>query len=135
MSAADMSEIKAILMRKLVYILLIAYILVIVKPMLPLAIDTIAHTFWKNQHMLVVHEVNGKFHVHTELVNGARQSEKEKHTVSNKAEVQECVQVRYSYLKHPAAAMPVATAHRHCYLCYYARAHVHINYPPPRAGA
>ena len=126
-----MREIKTLLMRKLAYILLVAYTLVVIKPILPIAVDALSHTFWKGQH-IAVHEINGKFHVHTELANAAKQTEKEKHTTSSKVDIQECVQVSYPTLINNAS-IPSTTIHKYIYLCYFALAHSHLLYPPPRA--
>ncbi len=40
--------------------------------------DDLAHTFWKDAHMRVVHTVNGRQHVHYELRKAVEGSEKDK---------------------------------------------------------
>lgn len=59
-------------------LVLCCYILFIFKPAMPFVADKIAHTFWENYHILTVHQVNGKFHVHLEMANDAKQSGKDK---------------------------------------------------------
>lgn len=59
-------------------LLLFAYALFVLKPVMPILIDNLAHTFWKNVHIAVVHKVNGKEHVHYELARAAKDLDKEK---------------------------------------------------------
>lgn len=132
LDAADMRELKMMLLHKLTWIVLIAYTLLLVKPVLPIAADKIAHTFWNTQHMLTVHEVNGKFHVHQEMVQGARQTEKEKHAASSKADVQECVQVAVPSMPI-VVAYPVWSEKNSAYLCNYTHLFQRINYLPPKS--
>jgi len=75
---------KVLLMKRIAWLILVAYTLLIFKPVMPVVIDVLAHTFWEQQHLLTVHEVNGKFHVHNELVNASHQSEKDKQSASGK---------------------------------------------------
>lgn len=58
--------------------LLVAYTLFLLKPVMPVIIDGLAHAFWKNVHVAVVHKVNGKEHVHYELKKVAAENEKHK---------------------------------------------------------
>jgi hypothetical protein len=69
---------KAILMGKLARVLLFAYILLMFKPVMPILADMMAHTFWLQKHLMEVHEVNGKFHIHTELGRAAHQSDSQR---------------------------------------------------------
>lgn len=43
------------------------YAFALVRPILPVVKDVVAHTFFKMQHMATVHVENGKYHVHLEL--------------------------------------------------------------------
>jgi len=54
--------------RIFIYLLLAMYVFGLVKPVLPLAKDFVAHTFFKLDHLATVHYENGKFHVHAELM-------------------------------------------------------------------
>jgi hypothetical protein len=78
-SPANTGEpLKRKLMRDLSWLILFSYILLIFNPVMPIVADVMAHTFWEKQHLLTVHEVNGKFHVHFELIRNAKQAEKDK---------------------------------------------------------
>ena len=44
-----------------------------------------AHTFWEDYHVLTVHSINGKFHVHLELKMAAKHSDKDKSASSSKS--------------------------------------------------
>ncbi|MBS1685814.1 MAG: hypothetical protein JSS76_13780 [Bacteroidetes bacterium] len=58
---------KAIMMVKASKFILFFYILSVFRPVVPLVSDAIAHTFYEQQHIMQVHEVNGKFHIHDEI--------------------------------------------------------------------
>ena len=49
------------------YILLLSYVIVQLRPLTVLVEDVIAHTFFKMQHMATVHYENGHYHLHNEL--------------------------------------------------------------------
>lgn len=49
------------------YILLLSYVIVQLRPLTVLVEDVIAHTFFKMQHMATVHYENGHYHLHQEL--------------------------------------------------------------------
>ena len=49
------------------YGLLYIYGFALLKPILPIANDIIAHAFFKIQHLSTIHIENGKYHVHQEL--------------------------------------------------------------------
>ncbi len=57
--------------------LMLAYALFLLKPVMPIIIDALAHTFYESVHIAVVHRVHGKEHVHYELRKAAAESEKE----------------------------------------------------------
>lgn len=120
-------------MRKIGWVLIIAYTLVMMKPVLPVVADAMAHTFWKSQHMLVVHEVNGKFHVHTEMAQSAKQTEKEKHTNSYKIDLQDCLHVSIPFATAAAATYAATTIKHGTFLCQYPFAEKLMDYPPPQA--
>ena len=113
---------------------MLAYTLLMIKPILPVIADAMAHSFWKSQHILTVHEVNGKFHVHKELVKASKDDEKRKQHTGNKFENSDYVHVPYaaiSVVVFPATISIYAT-----YKSNYTSFHVNSDYPPPKyAGA
>jgi hypothetical protein len=66
--------------KAIIYAFLCIYSFAVIKPVLPIANDIIAHTFYKMQHMATVHFENGKYHIHAEL---ARESDQQKDSKGN----------------------------------------------------
>ncbi len=118
-------------MRKLAWLLIFSYTLLLLNPVMPVLMDLMAHTFWEQQHMLTVHEVNGKFHVHQEVSKAAHHSHKES-TNSSKYEV-------LAYVSQPTTVSnnePVAYFERTCYpslAIYFPSSSSLSDYPPPKA--
>jgi hypothetical protein len=48
-------------------LLLVCYAALLMRPVGPVLTDTVAHIFWKSEHMATVHFENGKYHVHVEI--------------------------------------------------------------------
>lgn len=57
--------------------LVCVYSFALLKPVMPVVNDVVAHTFFKMQHMATVHYENGKHHLHVELLSGLDEQEKE----------------------------------------------------------
>lgn len=53
--------------KPVIYILLLFYVAVQLKPLTAVVQDVIGHTFFKMQHIATVHYENGHYHLHTEL--------------------------------------------------------------------
>lgn len=85
-----MADLREWLCGRVAWILLIAYALLLVKPAMPVLIDDMAHTFWNEQHMLTVHEVNGAFHMHNDMAKAEKQ-EKQKHATEANADTHDCI--------------------------------------------
>ena len=59
-------------MKKLLtYILIYAYAVALIKPVIPLVFDCIAHALYEFEHLAVVHEHHGTYHVDSELREAA----------------------------------------------------------------
>ncbi|MCW3076027.1 MAG: hypothetical protein JWO32_636 [Bacteroidetes bacterium] len=56
-----------------IYLLLLLYVAVQLKPITAVFEDVLAHTFYKAQHMATIHFENGKYHLHTDLKEIAEQ--------------------------------------------------------------
>ncbi len=60
-------------MKKLLtYLVLYAYVVSLVKPVVPIISDLIAHTFYQLEHISVVHQHNGVYHVDKELEEASK---------------------------------------------------------------
>jgi hypothetical protein len=104
------------------------------KPVMPVVMDVLAHTFWEQQHMLVVHEVNGQFHVHNELISVSHPSEKDKESAAAKFQVEECIPVTavfYYQCLHNALQKQAYRLHT----CVYPSSFPEIDAPPPKLQA
>ena len=67
----------------LLYIILLSYAVVMLKPVLPYINDVISHTFFYAHHMATVHYENGKYHVHYEIARDIKDQKSDKSTSSN----------------------------------------------------
>ena len=54
------------------YIVLLAYSMVMLKPASPYIKDIFAHVFYYSKHMATVHYEHGKMHVHYEVMDNAK---------------------------------------------------------------
>jgi hypothetical protein len=59
----------------LIYLMLSVYVFGLIKPVMPLVNDVLAHTFFKNSHMATIHYENGRYHMHLELQQEITKSE------------------------------------------------------------
>lgn len=55
------------------YYLLLLYITVMCKPIIPLVQDVWAHAFYEQEHIATVHHQNGQNHVHYEVAKAANE--------------------------------------------------------------
>ena len=66
-------------MKKIVlYIVLLSYTVVLLKPAIPHVSDLVSHVFFYAKHMATVHKENGKYHVHFETAKNADKETSEK---------------------------------------------------------
>ncbi len=104
---------KLKMMRDLARLVLFAYVLLVLNPVMPIVADIVAHTFWEKEHLLTVHEVNGKYHVHFDLIRNAKQADKDKSAKNSKADTEEYLPLttsvvytfpNYNYIQRSYAA-------------------------------
>lgn len=50
-----------------IYLMLGIYTFGLIKPVMPLVKDVIAHAFFEDSHVAAVHYENGRYHIHLEL--------------------------------------------------------------------
>lgn len=67
----------------LLYIILLSYAVIMLKPVLPYINDVISHTFFYAHHMATAHYENGKYHVHYEIARDIKDQKSDKGTSSN----------------------------------------------------
>ncbi len=114
--------------------LIIAYAIFLLKPVMPIIMDALAHAFYRSVHIAVVHRVHGKEHVHYELRKAAAESEnsglEQKHKLILADEV-----YTLPVPQTTAAALMifVLLKKRHpLYRCAHYDADMARNYPPPK---
>ena len=114
------------------YIVLISYSMLLLKPVLPLVNDWIAHVFFYAHHMATMHYENGKYHVHYEMAKDAKEEKSDKNNTASKKE-NEVTEHMISLFVQPGLSLnslinkfflPVTPA--------VISGNVQVNYPPPR---
>jgi hypothetical protein len=115
----------------ILYMLLFTYSTLILKPVMPYVSDAVAHVFWYSKHMATVHYVNGKFHVHREMMEAAKQSNKEKTPYLEKKEQGQNVHVIGKIMK---LDFVVVLIDRYYYSTSATQLFGHLthDYPPPK---
>jgi hypothetical protein len=76
-----MKKQEAHIKKAFIMMMLCIYAFGLIKPVLPLMKDAIAHTFFKASHMSTVHYENGKYHLHMELSDEVKKSESKQNPV------------------------------------------------------
>lgn len=86
----------------MVYILLGIYAFALIRPIIPVVKDVIAHVFFEIDHMATVHYENGKYHVHKELLKSG-----EKPETTDSAERVAMSELLSSHLKNTSVQIPL----------------------------
>jgi hypothetical protein len=122
---------KKKLIRDVACLVLFSYSLLIFNAFIPIAADVVAHTFWEKEHLLTVHQVNGKFHVHIQIVNAAKQAGTDKSSGNLKFGSEDYSHVLFtadnSFSHTHFINQPYAT-----YTSTYPVSYPDMDYPPPR---
>lgn len=102
------------------------------KPVLPYVSDFVNHVFFYTQHMATVHNENGKYHVHKEIVDNKKKAASQKELPSSKKENSANDHISFQQKESTVVSLlnrvfqiPVSAALQHNYLPG--------DYPPPRA--
>jgi hypothetical protein len=118
--------------KALLYLLLFSYTTLVCKPLLPSLSDAIAHIFWYSDHMATVHYEQGKYHVHYEYQQAAKNEYPQKDTNLPKSAdtVSEHLAVIDTYHSfHPA----VTTVYLSIASSHLLHTHLDSDIPPPKA--
>ena len=113
----------------ILYLLLFTYTTSIIKPVLPYSSDFIAHLFWYSEHIATVHCVNGKYHVHYEVMEATKKSSSEKGNLSKNVSSDDhlLAKVLANFPQNPVSNNDF-TAFSSALLS----AHLKSDYPPPK---
>jgi hypothetical protein len=115
-----------------IYILLASYAIMIVRPVVPYISDTIAHTFWRYQHISTVHFENGKYHTHYEVLEAAKKTDPEKASHSGKTDtnIGEHFSTSSNYnISLPALSIVSSFPYSPSNIC---STYLFFDYPPPK---
>lgn len=113
------------------YLVLFSYTIIILKPVLPVASDTLAHVFWKLEHISTVHSHDGDDHVHQEIIKTEAQDKQGKTTIPPRYEVSVnphlITNISYDFL-----IVPGIQIHNTSSLLYHPQASTEQDDPPPK---
>ncbi len=114
----------------LTYLVLIAYLAGLVKPVLPIFLDVIAHTFHELEHTNTIHKHNGENHVHVEIT-ATKKEETNSNTPTHKIEVSANPHL-LSKLLFDFSIQPITQNLSSLFRAYDLSAYLFVDYPPPR---
>lgn len=60
--------------RQVSTLLFVCYAALLLRPLIPVLADGLAHILWKTEHLATVHYENGKYHVHVEVAKNEENS-------------------------------------------------------------
>lgn len=103
------------------------------KPVLPVLYDKVAHLCWEYEHLQVVHQHNGIYHVDQDLRDMSDKNEKESTNGSYKFEVSDYLHVISSNTIYDFAMALTVKKNFPLSSIYFPIAHRETDYPPPKA--
>ena len=111
---------------------MLIYITAMCKPVLPLVNDFLSHTFWKTEHIAIVHYENGKNHLHYELKKVNDQNNNDSNSPAPKSSESVSVHVfsqnNYDF-SHRIISEQKHLTGSYCLLSTF----IKLNTPPPKA--
>ena len=113
----------------LLHILLFAYVLTIVKPVVPYVTDAMAHAFWYADHIKTVHHQHGGDHVHYELSEDAKKNMPDKNSSKKDDSGSDHLAVE---LKHDVSGNNFITSHSLFNTEGYNNPSQSFDAPPPK---
>jgi hypothetical protein len=87
---------KKKLTRDVSVLVLSCYTLLIFGNLAPVFADVLAHTFWEKEHLMTVHQSQGMYHVHFQMVNAEKQSAKDKPSGTSRSNADSVTHLIYS---------------------------------------
>ncbi len=105
--------------------------MIILRPVLPLATDALAHVFWKLEHLSVVHSHDGDDHVHQEIIETEAQGQPGKTTVPFRYEVSVNPHL-IAKIAYDFSIVPGIQTHNTTSLFYHPQASLELEDPPPK---
>lgn len=118
--------------QSIAYYLIFFYAAALLKPVLPLVKDFLAHTFTQEHHIVTVHQHAGSTHVHKEIAATAKQHHSDEK--APKIIFSEPVSVHLSYTQNENC-FPFSTVKESPYsifLCIFSKPILDRVVPPPK---
>lgn len=112
--------------------LLLSYLVILVKPILPHVSDFLAHAFWKYEHIATVHQENGTSHVHYELEKAAEKDQSDNPIPILKADAFDTPHVMLQQA-YDFSLQAVVLNHHSIFSVFYPGISLKGHYQPPRA--
>ena len=120
------------LMKFCTRLVMISYALLMLKPVMPILLDNMAHSLWAKQHYRLVHKHGGEEHVHLELQKIVKEDAQDNREAKHKFQSETT--------PHLAATAPAFQPVKHFhsrqiyadYACSYPVIYAVPDYPPPR---
>lgn len=129
----DIVAIKFFLFRLIIRFVIFCYTILMLQEAIPIFSDKIAHLFWPEYHMRVVHRINGKQHVHYEMMKGMAQDGKNKRDgIFKEDSYKTPYYPNYQTNLQQSLAMVFEKPLFVAYLCNYGHAVYGIDDPPPK---
>lgn len=102
------------------------------KPAFPYLKDVIAHALFLQQHMATVHFENGKYHVHAEVTENAKEENKNKNIPSSKKENSSSDHILSTIKTNALSPLLIVQKFLQPVDNNLCAGNVKYNYPPPR---
>jgi len=119
------------LKRIISYLVLFSYTIIILKPVIPIVSDSVAHIFWKLEHISTVHSHDGDNHVHKEIIKTETQDQSDKTSAPSRSEV-----VLHPHLitkiSYDFSLIPEVQIYNAPSFSYYPQASLKMDDPPPK---
>lgn len=132
-SASDTGiPLKRKLKQDLAYVVLFSYIFFIFSPLIPLASDIIAHTFWKKEHMQSSHHKYGSNHVGIEIAKAEKRTGRENATNNQKNGLEDFSHTLAVNIQLDFPAERLLNQGYGLFICVTPVSWQDIDYPPPR---
>jgi hypothetical protein len=130
----EISAIKINLLKSATaYYLLLLYLTILFKPLIPIIEDAWSHTFNRAEHLATVHAHQGKNHLHEALANSAVDLGGSKHQKSIQSESQVTVHIYTPAYRVTHHLNVIKNAYSSLQVYYFPSAYISVQGPPPKA--
>ena len=115
------------------YYLLLLYLTVLFKPLIPIIEDAWSHTFNMAEHLSTVHVHQGKNHLNAALANSAADLDGSKHQKSLQSESQVTVHIYTPAYRMTHCLDLIKSTYSPLQVYFFPPAYISVQGPPPKA--